>query len=111
MPNYHFGNHPAKHDCRTRFQKLHRSGASGAAALLQCSYQREPKTEDINPISLFPMDGNHTLGDCTIADLAHATTATTACSGRKTSCRRRRSWLYIKSLQAGRIQASTSSTC
>jgi hypothetical protein len=54
MPNYHFGNHPAKHDYRTLFQKLHHSGASGATAVLQCSYQREPKTEDIksnNPVS------------------------------------------------------------
>jgi|SRR5215469_5198128 len=72
MPNYHFGNHPAKHDYRTLFQKLHHSRASGAAALLQCSYQRELKTS--NPTTLFPMDTNDTLGDCTIADLAHATT-------------------------------------
>jgi|SRR5215469_533084 len=109
MPNYRFGNHPAKHDYRTQFQKLRHSGASGAAALLQCSYQREPKTEGIKPLTtLFPMYGNDTLGDCTIADLAHGT------NGLQRPARERNIMpkaLYIKSLQAGRIQASTSSRC
>jgi hypothetical protein len=71
MPNYHFGKHPGKHDYRTLFQKLRHSGASGAAALLQCSYQ---KLKTSNRTTLFPLDGNDTLGDCTIADLAHSTT-------------------------------------
>jgi hypothetical protein len=48
MPNYHFGDHPAKHE-------LHHSGASGVAALLQCSYQREPKTEVIKPNNPVPL--------------------------------------------------------
>ena len=32
------------------------------------------KLKSSNPTTLFPLDGNDTLGDCTIADLAHATT-------------------------------------
>ena len=55
MPNCHFGNHPSKHDYRTLFQKSHHSGASGVAALLQCSYQREPKTEVIKPNNPVPL--------------------------------------------------------
>jgi len=32
------------------------------------------KLKTSNPTTLFPLDGNDRLGDCTIPDLAHATT-------------------------------------
>ena len=86
-------------------------GLAAVAALLQCFYQREPKTEVINPTTLFPMDGNDTLGDCTIADLAHATTVYNGLLGKENIMPKASVVALIKSLQAGRIQASTSSTC
>ena len=39
------------------------------------------KTSD--PTKLFPMDGNDTLGDCTIAALAHAVTIYEGLVGKK----------------------------
>lgn len=72
---YRFGKHPAKHDYRTlRFKDYLKSDISVP-----------PESDDVlarvysnlnvsDPTKLFPMDGNDTLGDCTIAALAHAET-------------------------------------
>ncbi|MGC2108751.1 MAG: hypothetical protein WA655_04495 [Candidatus Korobacteraceae bacterium] len=75
MANYRFGKHPPKVDYRTlRFSNyLSPSIAAPPASdnVLTRVYQ-DLNTSD--PAQLFPMDGNDTLGDCTIAALAHAIT-------------------------------------
>jgi hypothetical protein len=75
MPTYRFGKHPSKHDYRTlRFKDY-----------LTPKLNPPPPSDDVlsrvytnlkvhDPTKLFPMDGNDTLGDCTIAALAHADT-------------------------------------
>lgn len=84
MSNYRFGKHPPKVDYRTlRFSNY--LSASIAAPppsdnVLTRVYQ-ELKTSD--PAKLFPMDGNDTLGDCTIAALAHAITVYRGVVGKK----------------------------
>jgi hypothetical protein len=77
MTTHHrFGKHPPKHDYRTlRF----RSYLAPTIAPPPPSYDvlRErvyPNLKVSDPRVLFPMDGNDTLGDCTIAGLAHAVT-------------------------------------
>jgi len=75
MPNYRFGKHPPKVDYRTlRFTSYLTPALAAPPAsynVLTGVYQKL-KTSD--PTKLFPMDGNDTLGDCTIAALAHAET-------------------------------------
>lgn len=75
MPNYRFGKQPAKLDYRTlRFKDYMEPGISAPPPsynVLTRVYN-EVKTND--PTKLFPMDGNDTLGDCTIAALAHSIT-------------------------------------
>src|SRR5215469_11831744 len=73
MPAYRFGKHPPKQDYRTlRFKDY-----------VTSSLALPPPSENVlerlklsvkDPTKLFPMDGNDTLGDCTIAALAHAET-------------------------------------
>ena len=75
MSKYRFGKHPAKHDYRTlRFKDY-----------LTATLAPPPDSDDVlarvyaklnqnDPTKLFPMDGNDTYGDCTIAGLAHAET-------------------------------------
>jgi hypothetical protein len=75
MPGFRFGKHPPKVDYRTlRF----RSYATEALPRPPLSYnvlsQVYDKLHVSDPSALFPMDGNDTLGDCTIAALAHAVT-------------------------------------
>jgi hypothetical protein len=76
MPAIRFGKHPPKVDYRTlRF----RSYATAALAPPPASYNVLSRVYDKlgmapDPTTLFPMDGNDTLGDCTIAALAHAVT-------------------------------------
>lgn len=75
MSAYRFGKHPAKHDYRTlRFGDY----LGRALAAPPTSYDVLPRIFDklhqTNPSVLFPMDGNDTYGDCTIAALAHAVT-------------------------------------
>lgn len=71
-----FGKHPPKVDYRTL-----RLGNYLTAALpppppsVDTLGRIEAKLGAVNPPALFPMDGNDTLGDCTIAALAHAVTA------------------------------------
>jgi hypothetical protein len=75
MSSYRFGKHPPVVDYRTlRFKNYLAAGVAAPPAtynVLTTVYQKL-KTQD--PSKLFPMDGNDTLGDCTIAGLAHAMT-------------------------------------
>ena len=70
-----FGKHPAVHDYRTlRF----RDYVTATLPAPPASFAALPRvfdnlgTSDVS--KLFPMDGNDTVGDCTIAALAHAVT-------------------------------------
>jgi hypothetical protein len=76
MANYRFGKHPPKVDYRTLRLRDYLALDSPAPpasydVLATCVY---PKLKTNDPAKLFPMDGNDTLGDCTIAALAHAET-------------------------------------
>src|ERR1700730_10983490 len=75
MSAYRFGKHPPKHDYRTLRLKNYLTPALAAPP---ASYDVLPrvyeKLSTSDPTQLFPMDGNDTLGDCTIAALAHAIT-------------------------------------
>jgi hypothetical protein len=74
MPNYRFGKHPPKVDYRTlRFKNyLTPAIAAPPATYNVLTTSVYPKLKTNDPTKLFPMDGNDTLGDCTIAALAHA---------------------------------------
>jgi hypothetical protein len=74
IPNYHFGKHPAKDDYRTLFSNI--TSLTGLAAPpppFKALTNVNQKLKRSNPTTQFLME-NDTLGDCTIADLAHATT-------------------------------------
>lgn len=75
MANNRFGKHPPRVDYRTLRFKDYLSATLAPPPVtynvLTNVYQKL-KTND--PAKLFPMDGNDTLGDCTIAGLAHAVT-------------------------------------
>jgi hypothetical protein len=70
-----FGKHPPKLDKRTLHLKKYLTPAlpppKPAYDVLPTVYQ---KLKVSDPAKLFPMDGNDTLGDCTIAGAAHAIT-------------------------------------
>ena len=73
MSNYRFGKHPPKVDCRTlRFADYVTPALAAPPPSYNVLDHLKLKTND--PTKLFPMDGNDTLGDCTIAALAHAVT-------------------------------------
>jgi hypothetical protein len=76
MPNYRFGKHPPKVDYRTLRFKSYLTPAIAAppASYNVLTTSVYPKLMTTDPTKLFPMDGNDTLGDCTIAALAHAET-------------------------------------
>jgi hypothetical protein len=84
MPAYRFGKHPPKIDYRTlRFGNYLKPSIAAPPAsdnVLTRVYQKL-KTKD--PNKLFPMDGNDTYGDCTIAALAHAITVYRGLLGKK----------------------------
>jgi len=75
MPSYRFGKHPPKVDYRTlRFQSYVTPTLPApppSVNVLTTVYQNLRLND---PKVLFPMDGNDTLGDCTIAAVAHAIT-------------------------------------
>jgi hypothetical protein len=84
MNQLRFGKHPPKKDYRTlRFKNYLTSKLESPPA----SYDVLPtvfkklKTTDVT--KLFPMDGNDTYGDCTIAALAHAITVYSGLIGKK----------------------------
>jgi hypothetical protein len=76
MPGYRFGKHPPSVDYRTlRFRNYVLPGiAAPPPAYNVLTASVYPKLNTTDPTKLFPMDGNDTLGDCTIAALAHAET-------------------------------------
>jgi hypothetical protein len=84
MSAYRFGKHPPKHDYRTLRLKNYLTPALAAPP---ASYDVLPrvyeKLSTSDPTQLFPMDGNDSLGDCTIAALAHAVTVFRGLIGRR----------------------------
>jgi hypothetical protein len=76
MPAYRFGKHPPKHDYRTlRLKNYLMTALAPPPASYDVLARVYQKLNISSPTELFPMDGNDTLGDCTIAALAHAVTA------------------------------------
>jgi hypothetical protein len=75
MPSYRFGKHPPRVDYRTlRFKNYLTAAIAPPPPSLNVLTRVYDKLGTSDPSQLFPMDGNDTLGDCTIAGLAHATT-------------------------------------
>jgi len=75
MPSYRFGKHPPKHDYRTlRFKDYLKPGIAPPPSSYDVLSRVYEKLKISDPTKLYPMDGNDTLGDCTIAALAHAVT-------------------------------------
>lgn len=74
MP-YRFGKHPPKIDYRTLHFKTYVTSKLAAPPVSKNILDQVYTNLKLNdPTVLFPMDGNDTLGDCTIAALAHAIT-------------------------------------
>jgi hypothetical protein len=75
MSAYRFGKHPPKHDYRTlRLKNYLRPGLAPPPASYDVLAKVYKKLKLSDPTKLFPMDGNDSLGDCTIAAVAHAIT-------------------------------------
>lgn len=75
MANFRFGKHPPKVDYRTlQFKNYLKAGLAAPPATFDVLGNVYAKVKINDPAKLFPMDGNDTVGDCTIAALAHATT-------------------------------------
>jgi hypothetical protein len=73
--SYRFGKHPPKVDYRTlRFRTYVTSKLPAPPPALNVLSRVYKELDTTNATALFPMDGNDTLGDCTIAALAHADT-------------------------------------
>ena len=84
MPSYRFGKHPPKQDYRTlRFGDYLKAGLAPPPTSVNTLTRVYDKLHTSDPTSLFPMDGNDTLGDCTIAALAHAVTTYSGLIGTK----------------------------
>ncbi|HEY1203449.1 MAG: hypothetical protein ABSH46_16520 [Bryobacteraceae bacterium] len=85
MPNYRFGKHPPKLDYRTlRFKSYLKPGIAAPPPAVDVLTRVYAQLKIKDPTKLFPMDGNDTLGDCTIAALAHAVTVYRGLVGSKT---------------------------
>jgi hypothetical protein len=84
MTTLRFGKHAPKHDYRTL---LLRNYLSSKLADPPASYDVLSRVYTAlkisDPTKLFPMDGNDTYGDCTIAALAHAVTVFRGLIGKK----------------------------
>jgi hypothetical protein len=75
MSTFRFGKHPPKQDYRTlRLGNYLTAALPAPPASYDVLAKVYKKLGISNPAELFPMDGNDTLGDCTIAALAHAIT-------------------------------------
>ena len=84
MAGYRFGKHPSKRDYRTlRLKTYFMSSLAAPPASVDVLSSVYEKLHVSDPTVLFPMDGNDTLGDCTIAALAHAVTVYHGLIGRK----------------------------
>jgi hypothetical protein len=84
MPSYRFGKHPRKCDYRTlRFKNYVTAALPPPPASLNLLDRIYTKVGTSDPTQLFPLDGNDTLGDCTIAALAHAITTYRGLCGTK----------------------------
>ncbi len=84
MANYRFGKHPPKIDYRTLRMSNYLSPEIPAPPIsydVLTKIYNQLKIKD--PAKLFPMDGNDTRGDCTIAALAHAITVYRGLIGKK----------------------------
>lgn len=76
MQSYRFGKNPPRRDYRTlRFQDYLAATLPPPPASHDVLASVYANLHDSNPAHLFPMDGNDTLGDCTVAAVAHASTA------------------------------------
>lgn len=75
MAGYRFGKHPAKNDYRTlRFRNYLKKSLAPPPATHDTLARVYAELGVNDPAKLFPMDGNDSYGDCTIAALAHAET-------------------------------------
>ena len=75
MSNYRFGKHPPQVDYRTlRFRSYLTAAIAAPPPSVNVLDRVYKNLKTTDPTTLFPMDGNDTLGDCTIAALAHAIT-------------------------------------
>jgi hypothetical protein len=84
MPSFRFGKHPPKRDYRTlRLKSYLTSGLAVPPPSFDALTRVYQKLGNSDPTILFPMDGNDTLSDCTIAAMAHATTTYKAVSGKE----------------------------
>jgi hypothetical protein len=84
MQKYRFGKHPPKIDYRTlRLGNYLKSSLPAPPASYDVLAEVYEKLRVSDPTKLFPMDGNNTLGDCTIAALAHADTVFNGLIGEK----------------------------
>jgi len=85
MPGYRFGKHPPKVDYRTlRFRSYVAAGIAPPPPSINTLARVYDALHVSDPTALFPMDGNDTLGDCTIAALAHTVTTFRGMLGHKT---------------------------
>jgi len=84
MASYRFGKHPPKQDYRTlRFRSYVTPGLAAPPASVNNLTRVYANLGTTDPTKLFPMDGNDTLGDCTIAGVAHAITTFRGLVGKK----------------------------
>jgi len=84
MAAYRFGKHPKKSDYRTlRLRDYLTPAISAPPASCNVLTKVYSNLNTTDPTKLFPMDGNDTLGDCTIAALAHAVTVYTGLIGKQ----------------------------
>jgi hypothetical protein len=84
MPAYRFGKHPPKLDYRTlRLKTYFLPGLAAPPASFNVLTRVYAALKTSDPTQLFPMDANDTLGDCTIAALAHAITTNRGLLGTK----------------------------
>ena len=68
MPTYRFGKHPRKSDYRTlRFKNYVTAALPPPPSSLNVLDRVYAKLGTSDATTLFPLDGNDTLGDCTMA--------------------------------------------
>jgi len=84
MTAFRFGKHPPKNDYRTlRLKNYFTAALAPPPASYNVLSNVYDRLKISDPTKLFPMDGNDTYGDCTIAALAHAVTTYRGLIGKK----------------------------